>query len=126
MQDIGVATGATSECSGGVVPPLAAPYGLVLLSQENVTETSPELADILYHYPKTSAVVDRVTSDPSAAPDPLLKWRGAAITLVHLMPQLTASGPVGYNNFFFQFIFFSLGRIVYWHNSYKDLILWSS
>jgi len=70
-----------------------------------VTETSPELADILYHYPPSAAGTELgsaagggaaqeqmaalVTSRSASGSDSLLKWRGAGITLVHLMPQLT-------------------------------------
>jgi hypothetical protein len=58
-----------------------------LLSQENVTEASAETADILYQ----SNNNNRGGTDNGI--DPLLKWRGAIVTLAHLMPQLTGSAP---------------------------------
>lgn len=75
--------------NGGETP--APPHGIFLLSQENVTEASAETADILY---QSSSNTNRGGgTDTSNGIDPLLKWRGAIVTLAHLMPQLTGSAP---------------------------------
>ena len=65
---------------------LSPPHGIFLLSQENVTEASPETADILYQSSGSG-------SSNGTAIGPLLKWRGAGLTLAHLMPQLTGNAP---------------------------------
>nr|CAH0110389.1 unnamed protein product [Daphnia galeata] len=67
----------------------APPHGIFLLSQENVTEASAETADILYQSNNNNN--NRGGTDNGI--DPLLKWRGAIVTLAHLMPQLTGSAP---------------------------------
>ena len=71
------------ESSGTELSP---PHGIFLLSQENVTEASPETADILYQSSGSG-------SSNGTAIGPLLKWRGAGLTLAHLMPQLTGNAP---------------------------------
>ncbi|KAI9554125.1 hypothetical protein GHT06_019397 [Daphnia sinensis] len=73
--------------SGGSESSPPPPHGIFLLSQENVTEASAETADILYQ--STS----NATMASGGVMNPLLKWRGALVTLAHLMPQLTGSAP---------------------------------
>lgn len=71
-------------------------HGVLLLSHENVTEASAETADILYRWSRCPASSRDPMADAGAQPDPIdpvLKWRGAAVTLAHLIPQLTASVP---------------------------------
>lgn len=88
------AVGATSRPS--------LPHGVLLLSQENVTDASPETADILYQGCWTTAMTGGTTGGGGGGGregggiEPILKWRGAAVTLAHLMPQLTGSTPSGY------------------------------
>ncbi|XP_057375643.1 protein inturned-like [Daphnia carinata] len=73
-----------TNSSGG--SELSPPHGIFLLSQENVTEASAETADILYQSTTNATMASGVMN-------PLLKWRGALVTLAHLMPQLTGSAP---------------------------------
>jgi len=74
--------GSSNQEESGASPMISTPHGILLLSNENVTETSAEMDDVLYQ-------------SSTAGIDALLKWRGIGLTLSHLLPQLTRSVPVG-------------------------------
>ena len=57
------------------------PYIALYITRRGITETSPELADVIYQY-------------PSQHQSKLLQVRGMFLTLCHALPEITGSKPI--------------------------------